>query len=131
MKTIFSLSLLSLLFSCALMKPSERTLASLDYGEAPTNYVALFKQGMKMRLKDPSSLQTLDIKPPKKMWSRDLNGVHNYWVICGLFNAKNSFGGYTGFQPGGVWYKNDRVGFLNLINGEMPGITAEFSRPCG
>ena len=41
-------------------------------------------------LKDPSSAQFRNVKYGK--------GVPGAWPMCGEFNAKNSYGGYVGFQ---------------------------------
>jgi hypothetical protein len=52
--------------------------------------IAFAKRALERGLKDPSSVQYRDIRVvTKKTGTR---------TICGEFNAKNSFGGYVGFQ---------------------------------
>lgn len=131
MKTFFSLSILSLFFSCAMLGPTEKELASLDYGDAPKNYKEIYIQGLKDNLKDPDSLKVTSIQEPKKMWYKDIyNGTQGFWIICGFYNAKNSFGAYAGYEEGAVWYRYGDAGVINLINGEMPGLASQYTKPC-
>lgn len=58
------------------------------HGEQVT--ILASKEAVKVNLKDPSSAEFKNIRLVKY-----LNGH----VVCGSVNAKNSFGGYTGFTP--------------------------------
>jgi len=130
MKTLIIILTLLFLYSCA-MAPTDVELLGLDYGVAPNDHLQVFKSTLESRLKDPDSLKVGTIQAPKKMWSRDLySGLIAYWVICGTYNAKNGFGAYTGYEIGAVWYRNGSYGLLNLINGEMPGLAAQYQYPC-
>ncbi|WEN14301.1 hypothetical protein PY254_13790 [Rhodanobacter sp. AS-Z3] len=53
------------------------------------------KKAVMATLKDPASVQWRDIRaqPRKDSWGKE------HPVICGEYNAKNSYGGYTGFKP--------------------------------
>lgn len=64
----------------------------------------------RMPLKDPGSAQVegITITGPKR-WFEPTGNIYG-WEISFSLNAKNSYGGYTGFsrhlvliQPGGVW----------------------------
>ncbi|WP_408098003.1 hypothetical protein ACJVC5_03510 [Peredibacter sp. HCB2-198] len=120
-----------LLFATSCATPNEAEISALNYGIPPKNYEEIYKNGLKNALKDPESLQIRNVKEPKKMWSKDLyRGLSAYWIICGEYNAKNSFGGYVGYDIGAVWFKNGNFGRLNLIKGEMMGLTAKAKYPC-
>jgi len=58
------------------------------HGEQVT--ISAGKEAVKANLKDPNSAEFKNIRLVKY-----LNGH----VVCGSVNAKNSFGGYTGFTP--------------------------------
>lgn len=48
---------------------------------------------------------TSELIDPNSAQFRDMNDFGNY--VCGEVNARNSFGGYTGFQP--FYVKGDEV----------------------
>lgn len=52
---------------------------------------AALASGLASRMKDPSSVQYRGI--------RSFVTSGNQRIICGEYNAKNSFGAYTGFEP--------------------------------
>lgn len=129
MKILTILSIL-FLYSCA-MAPTKEELGKLDYGLSPKDPKQVFIDTIKYRLKDPDSLKILHVKSPKKMWSKDLYvGLKVYWVICGTYNAKNSFGAYAGYSTMAIWYSHGDSGILKLINGEMVGLSYQYRRPC-
>src|SRR5688500_6898825 len=71
----------------------------MEPGPFPENYEAIVNDWMRVRLKDPDSVKDLTITPPRpeRRWVGLLNGswLDAYWS-CVRYNAKNSFGGYTG-----------------------------------
>lgn len=56
---------------------------------ASKSYIQKAKQGVQAQMKDPSSVQFRNIQGYNK------GGMT---LLCGELNAKNSFGGYTGFD---------------------------------
>lgn len=78
-------------------------------------YNAAVKTGVKKRLKDPGSARfTLPFRA-----SEANNGVT---TVCGLVNAKNSFGGYTGSAPfvGILLDSKNPAGFAAIAVGGTP-----------
>ncbi|NRB54708.1 MAG: hypothetical protein HRU39_01820 [Salinicola sp.] len=51
------------------------------------------KTAVSQRLKDPESARF------EELYGSRLKSDHSKWSICGMVNAKNSFGGYTGAKP--------------------------------
>ena len=56
-----------------------------------TNLILLTKENIQRQLKDPESAQFRDVKV--------VINTLNEKAVCGEVNAKNSYGGYTGFKP--------------------------------
>lgn len=81
----------------------EATVATIGYGaELPADWQERVKTFMEMRLKDPvSAIWKFDEKSATA-WAgeSDMNGVRVVagHVVTGQVNAKNSYGGYTGFE---------------------------------
>ncbi|EGH0029542.1 hypothetical protein ID086_002925 [Salmonella enterica] len=103
------IAFLSLLLSgCAQFnRPSDIKIQNGDYGLAPTDEdKAEIKDFIRSNLIAPNSA-IFKIDTPKKYWLTDYKGVTHFGYFIGvLVNAKNSFGGYTGWQPEGIFYKN-------------------------
>jgi hypothetical protein len=72
-----------------------------NYGTPPSDYEARITGFMQQRLKDPESAR-YQFGHPQKGWCKDgliYGGKSHFgWIIPVRVNAKNSFGGYTGFQ---------------------------------
>lgn len=66
---------------------------------------------------DPSSLQLIDVKA-----ANDNKGV------CGLYNAKNRFGGYVGVQ--GFLLEGDKLSFIDPIRPDISMIQ-HMAQQCG
>lgn len=64
-------------------KPSNNKPTDFDY-------IYLTKQGLEKRLKDPESAQFRNERVSRSSGNP---------VVCGEVNAKNGFGGFTGFEP--------------------------------
>jgi hypothetical protein len=68
------------------------------------------KEAILRNLKDPGSAQFRDSTPLfKTLYNFGMGAVGNYeplWALCIEVNAKNSYGGYTGFQNWLVKFRN-------------------------
>lgn len=74
-----------------------------DLGQKPTNFKALIKKYMQLRLKDPDSAkyfwdQATDLRKGYAFNSRTLQCPAVGWTMCVPINAKNSYGAYGGLQ---------------------------------
>ena len=105
---------LCLLAACAVTQPSAqvsmKTVRSANYGVYPKNYERQIRQYLNETLLDPGSAK-IRIGTPHKVF-QIINPLANtyppktpkemknnkYYVVCAEVNAKNTFGGYTGWQ---------------------------------
>ena len=105
---------LCLLAACAVTQPSVqvsmKTVRSENYGSYPQNYQRQVRQYLKDSLLDPGSAK-IRIGTPHKVFQiynplantyppktpKELK-TNQYYVVCAEVNAKNTFGGYTGWQ---------------------------------
>ena len=103
---IGSLSLL--LAACAYTPPSAqvsmKTVRSANYGSYPRNYQRQIRQYLNDTLLDPDSAK-IRIAPPRKVFkiyeTDDRPSQPKYYpcyLVCAEVNAKNTYGGYTGWQ---------------------------------
>jgi hypothetical protein len=76
-------------------------VARADAGPVPADYAQQIDQWLRYNLKDYDSAN-IQLGEPAKDYSNSLQG-HNVitygWMVAAQINAKNSFGGYTGFTP--------------------------------
>ena len=83
------------------------------------------KEAITRRLKDPDSAKFRDSTPFfKTLYNFGLGSVGNpepLWALCIEVNAKNSYGGYGGFENWLVKFRNGRV-----INDELGVMHAEY-----
>lgn len=87
---------------CSVQMPSYQQIKEADAGPYPENYETTIKQYMETRLTDPMSAQYKFYLPIKGFRHEPpiLGGKirdWGYWVAVDI-NAKNQFGGYTGFK---------------------------------
>lgn len=92
--------LLSALFACVLLSGCTQpmTKAEVDravYEPLPTDYQEQLKSTIEVQLKDPDSAK-YKFFSPRKSYTESTRHF-GYTVPVGV-NAKNSYGGYTGFQ---------------------------------
>ena len=105
---------LCLLAACAYTPPSAqvslKAVRSENYGSYPKNYERQVRQYLNETLLDPGSAK-IRISPPRKVFKiynpeakiyspktpKQLNS-EGYYLVCAEVNAKNTFGGYTGWQ---------------------------------
>ena len=103
----FLLSLMAFaLISCATPQSGPMVV---DAGPMPTKEQAeqAIKNGLQMVLKDPDSLKQFRLRSGPKLisWYRGLvngGGHEKAWLYCYEYNAKNSFGAYTGLKIDGA-----------------------------
>ncbi len=75
---------------------------------ATGNTLRIITDGVKEQLKDPDSAKFKNVK---------VSSASGY--VCGEVNAKNSYGGYTGFTKfAGVYIGNTFI-FLDMANDEV------------
>lgn len=112
MKTKIAILGTMLLSGCA-AAPSSQELVNADYGERPQNYVQTIHEYFDASLKDPSSVVYHDITAPEHDWIRDapIAGyqMHYGWKVFATINAKNSYGGYTGFQTYRFLFRGEQL----------------------
>lgn len=94
--------------SCA-TAPTQQELANADYGKYPTNYEDIIRNHMFGLLKDPYSAQYQYAGSPAKGWAYFLMQSDFGYGVCVRINAKNSFGGYMGYNRNFFLIRNDRV----------------------
>lgn len=78
----------------------------------PSDARAIVLANMGMNLKDPYSVQGFVITPPRPggVWTGLVGqGLVPAWYSCVMYNAKNSFGAYTGMKPFVYFIRHDRV----------------------
>jgi len=103
------LALVGALTGCA-TPPSAEELAHLDYGAYPDNYEQLIRAYFDRGLKDPSSLQISGgIPAPTQSWQKFMGSLKAGYRTCVTYNAKNSFGAYTGYTTTYFLIKDGRI----------------------
>lgn len=116
-----TLTLTLLLTGCA-AAPSSEELSKADYGERPQNYVQTVHKYLDENLKDPGSAVYKEITAPQQDWIRDapIEGyqMHYGWGVLATINAKNSYGGYTGYQTYHFLFRGEQID--KVITPETP-----------
>lgn len=71
-----------------------------DYGPKPTDPDRIMQDYLRGQLKDPYSAQ-VEMRAVGRITTKSslLVPTTYGWGICAVVNAKNSYGGYTGFKP--------------------------------
>lgn len=106
---ILTLTFTLALSSCAGIPLTQEQVAKLDFGPEPKNYEQMAKDYYTNILKDPESARFKDFSKPAKGYSQSMMGTHAGYLVTFEVNAKNSYGGYTGFQSHNVIINGDRV----------------------
>jgi hypothetical protein len=84
----------------------------VEYGEYPSKYEEIVKAWFAASLKDPESARYRRISIPRQehaitnQFRREV--VYGY-SVCAAVNAKNSFGGYVGFQTTWILIRDGKV----------------------
>ena len=80
-----------------------------DIGPLPSNYKEIVTLSVKSQLKDPYSA-VINVKTPyRASCNVGIYGLHYGWAVPVLYNAKNSFGAYTGERMTYFWFSNGRM----------------------
>jgi hypothetical protein len=109
---------LLLLSACASGPPTREELLSADYGSpiAQQDAEARAKEFLKEYLKDPASA-IYEWNPVYNGWVREAplsgGGLKFGYLLDGNINAKNSYGGYTGFAPYQFFFHNGNI--INVL----------------
>ena len=117
MKKIFIVITLLSLAGCV-TTPTADQLANADFGAHPDNYKEFVINFMRFRLKDPNSAK-YEFKEPTQGYVNAApirgGGIIGFgYLISFVYNAKNSFGGYTGWQRGKILFNNGEVLWYEL-----------------
>ncbi|KGE21824.1 hypothetical protein IQ65_22065 [Leptospira interrogans serovar Lai] len=112
---LFALLIFALYNCVTFSRPTNKEIISANYGPKPDPAVVevLTKVHVGKMLLDPQSVQWGEISEPRKVWAfsfSDSKEAHLYgWGVCITYNAKNQFGGYSGFEPAGVLFQNGKI----------------------
>lgn len=120
MRRITILASVALLTACATAPAPIPTRGPMP---TPAEAEAAVKRLLLSGLKDPDSLKQFRIaEPVPTAWRDGLihgGGAHAGWLVCFEYNAKNSYGGYTGVKrdgyvfrsyPGGLYFETTLAG---------------------
>lgn len=81
-----------------------------DAGAAPIHYEQVIKNYLRLTLKDPSSVMDFAVGDPTlTSCAVGVYGPFHGWQVPAVYNAKNSFGAYTGLQQTFFWFHNERL----------------------
>jgi hypothetical protein len=113
MRTIALLLAMLALSSCASTAVKPEEAAKLNYGAAPAQPEEDAKAYFETRLKDPRSAE-YRFKKPFRGYTREIpisgGGVRTAgWVMITQVNAKNGFGGYTGWKTYRLFFKDGKL----------------------
>lgn len=110
MKLITTLGISFFILTGCAGLPSQQEIENADYGSYPSNYSSIVKGFYSDKLKDPSSVQYRNITTPKQFYlGSRISGARYGYLVCVNYNAKNSFGAYTGYSTGGFLLRNGSV----------------------
>ena len=96
---------------------SMQAVRNADYGPYPKNYQQLIRQRLDGTLLDARSAQIRFTTPPRKVLRLSNQGVQGsgragwdaFYLACADVNAKNAYGGYTGWQTKMFRFKNNTI----------------------
>ncbi len=91
-------------------RPSSEESSSAYYGRIPSNYESTIKSYMESTLFDPLSAQYKNWRGPSQGYfgNNFMKTVYG-WRVCTDINAKNRYGGYTGFEKFQFIIRDDQV----------------------
>lgn len=95
---------------CAQIKaPTDAEAAAADYGAFPSDFEAVVRRFNAGRLKDPGSAQYTGWTEPQTYWFGTRDTSTYGYLVCVALNAKNAYGGYTGFRTDGYLLRGGSV----------------------
>ncbi len=113
-----SLSLLLAACASPMVDISMQSIRSADYGIYPKDYRQRIRQHLNRTLLDGGSARVNITMPPKKIFEitrdweprrGDYLKTRTYYLVCIEINAKNAYGGYTGWQTQTYEFENGRM----------------------
>ena len=107
--TAFAIAATAALTACTTV-PTDPKLQSA--GAPPQNVNAIVRSYLNESLKDPYSLKELAISPAREggLWTGTINqGMVPSWYSCVEYNAKNSYGAYTGKKRYIIFMRDNKV----------------------
>lgn len=94
----FLIGLVALALSACAQRPTAEQIQNADYGTYPGDHEKIVKDYLERLLKDPESARYRFIKGPIRAYSSYFGPVQYGYGVCAEVNAKNSYGGYTGYK---------------------------------
>ncbi|WP_239404412.1 YgdI/YgdR family lipoprotein [Aggregatibacter aphrophilus] len=119
---LFAVLAAGLLAGCTTeTKITMNDVRNMDYGSYPENYEQTIRRYLARTLIDPNSLMIDGFSKPKKyleITDRRYNVVTDsynpavflrYYIVCARINAKNTYGGYTGWQDHIYYFRDGEI----------------------
>lgn len=100
---------ISIFLSGCTTPPTAKELESGDYGSYPDTYKEIVKTYLDRSLKDPESARIEYPSAPRTAWNKFGGELKFGYAVCVNVNAKNSYGGYTGFKRHYFLIKNGTI----------------------
>ena len=126
MKNLFVLLSLLFLSACVTTQPTKPVHPnSFGYQQSSDDCIKKTEKVIRLHLKDPTSA-IFQHKPCYKGYmGGGLFSPKEYgYLQTGLVNAKNSYGGYTGFYKYNTLIRNDKVVYYCIADNELGLCTA-------
>lgn len=121
MRNLLLTAMLVALVGCghAPMNGAGKPATLADVGPAPVDPMLIVTSELKMRLKDPETARIELARPPRAvvMANSALVPGGAGWEICASVNAKNAFGGYTGYKSIFFLWNNGEL--LSYVDGDL------------
>lgn len=94
---------------CVSSQDREQMIMALEYGSPPVHYEQSIKEFLETTLYDASSAKYIFYKPLKCY--KEINGTipWNGYAVPVEINAKNRYGGYTGYSPELFLFDGDKL----------------------
>ena len=97
-----------------------------DAGPSPSNYEETARSCLKGILKDPDSLKQFSVGTPmKRSCTIGIYGRFWGWRVQVNYNAKNSYGAYTGVHTKYFWFHGDNVTAITDHPTDCPAIQGQ------
>ena len=115
-KSALLLAAILMVSGCA-TGPTPEQLAAADHGPPPpANYRAMIMDELALQLSDPAPVIKVGEPgrghiPTSWLYQSTLSFG---WLVCGVHNSRNKFGGYTGWKFFLVLFKNEKITFSTL-----------------
>jgi hypothetical protein len=115
----WGIGLLVVLAGCAMTPRATNT--RLDIGAQPEHYEQAIREHLRMTLLDPYSVQGFHVNGPELASCMIASGHPFYgWRVIARYNAKNAYGGYTGFRQYVYWFHGERIVLITADTNRCP-----------